>query len=165
MNRYYQSLGWPELAEININQKPWSDGPYGREREFVGTLYNNRNMLTTAATARLLHSMVGGVAVSGDRSQSMLNLMNRDLKLAQVLPNPGEENQVAGFLAAGLPLNSQVYAKAGWTSQVRHDACYALMPDRSASVLVVFTEGHAQERQLLPFIGQQWALALSKLQG
>ncbi len=165
VNRYYQSLGWPELAEINVNQKPWCDGPYGREREFVGTLYNNRNMLTTAATGRLLHSLVGGVAVSGDRSQSMLDLMQRDLKLAQVKPASGEENQVQGFLAAGLPLNSQVYSKAGWTSQVRHDACYAVMPDRPASLLVVFTEGHAQERQLLPFIGQQWALALSKLSG
>lgn len=165
VNRYYQSLGWPELAEINVNQKPWCDGPYGRERDFVGTLYNNRNMLTTAATARLLHSLVGGVAVSGDRSQSMLDLMQRDLKLAQVQPGAGEENQVESFLAAGLPLNSQAYSKAGWTSQVRHDACYAIMPDRPASLLVVFTEGHAQERQLLPFIGQQWALALSKLSG
>jgi beta-lactamase class A len=163
VNRYYQSLGWPELAEINVNQKPWGDGPYGREREFVGTLYNNRNMLTTVATARLLHSLVGGVAVSGARSQSMLDLMRRDLTLAQ--PAPGEENQVTGFLAAGLPVNSQVYSKAGWTAQVRHDACYALMPDRPASLLVVFTEGHAQERELLPFIGQQWALALSKLVG
>jgi Beta-lactamase enzyme family len=163
VNRYYQSLGWPELAEININQKPWCDGPYGREREFLGTLYNNRNMLTTAATARLLHSLVGGVAVSDSRSQSMLDLMQRDLKLAQVQPAPGEENQVESFLSAGLPLNSQAYSKAGWTSQVRHDACYAMMPNRPASVLIVFTEGHAQERQILPFIGQQWALALSKL--
>ncbi len=31
---------------------------------FVGELLENRNMLTTNAIARLLHSIVGGVAVS-----------------------------------------------------------------------------------------------------
>ena len=36
INRYYQSLGWAELEPLNINQKTWSDGPYGRERAFVG---------------------------------------------------------------------------------------------------------------------------------
>ncbi len=163
VNRYYQSLGWPELAEININQKPWGDGPYGREREFVGTLYNNRNMLTTASTARLLHSLVGGVAVSTARSQTMLELLQRDLALAQIPPEPGAENQMTGFLAAGLPSGSRVFSKAGWTAQMRHDACYAEMPDRRPSLLVVFTEGHADNRQLLPFIGEQWATALGQL--
>jgi hypothetical protein len=31
----------------------------------LGELMDNRNALTTEATARLLHSIVGGVAVSG----------------------------------------------------------------------------------------------------
>jgi beta-lactamase class A len=161
VNRYYQSLGWPELAEINVNQKPWGDRPYGREREFVGMLYNNRNMLTVASTARLLHSLVGGVAVSGARSQAMLDLLQRDLNLAPL--SVGEEDQVQGFLAEGLPADSICYSKAGWTAQVRHDACYAQMPDRPSSLLVVFTEGHGQNRDLLPFIGSQWAIALSQL--
>ncbi len=38
--------------------------PYGRERAFYGEMLDNRNMLTTNAIARLLHSIVGGVAVS-----------------------------------------------------------------------------------------------------
>jgi hypothetical protein len=163
VNRYYQSLGWPELTEINVNQKPWGDGPYGREREFVGTMYNNRNMLTAAGTARLLHSLVGGVAVSGERSQTMLYLLRRDLDLAPVQPAPGEENQVNGFLGESLPHGSVLYSKAGWTAQVRHDVCYAEMPDRPPSLLVVFTEGQAQNRELLPFIGHQWAEALGQL--
>jgi beta-lactamase class A len=163
VNRYYQSLGWPELADININQKTWGDGPYGREREFVGTMYDNRNMLTTRATARLLHSLVGGVAVSTARSQAMIDLLQRDLSLTETTLAPGEENQLTGFLAAGLPTGSRVISKAGWTSTVRHDACYAEMPDRAPSLLIVFTEGHADERQILPFIGQQWAAALSQV--
>jgi len=48
---------------------------YGRERMFFGELMENRNMLTTNATARLLHA-VGGVAVSRARSQAMMALIN-----------------------------------------------------------------------------------------
>ena len=50
VNRYYAALGY---ARVNLNQKPWCEGPYGRERVFVGAQYENRNLLTTRATARL----------------------------------------------------------------------------------------------------------------
>ena len=66
VNRYFQSLDWEELENINVNQKTWSDGPYGRERVFVGEMMENRNMLTSDAVARLLHSIAGGVAVSSE---------------------------------------------------------------------------------------------------
>jgi Beta-lactamase enzyme family len=152
VNRYFQSLGWPELDKINVNQKPWGDGPYGRERAFVGAMYDNRNMLTTTATARLLHSLVAGIAVSGSRSQLMMDLLQRDLALGSVVPSAGAENQVNGFLGQGLPVDSRLWSKAGWTSTVRHDAAYLEMPGRLPMLLVVFTEGSADERQLLPSI-------------
>ncbi len=75
VNRYFQQLGWPELRAINLNQKTWCDGPYGRELFFLGEALENRNLLSTEATARLLHSIVGGVSVSGGRSQKMMALM------------------------------------------------------------------------------------------
>jgi beta-lactamase class A len=152
VNRYFQSLGWPELDKINVNQKTWGDGPYGRERAFVGELYDNRNMLTTAATARLLHSVVAGIAVSNSRSQLMLDLLQRDLAAGAVVPPPEEENQVNGFLGESLPAGSQLWSKAGWTSQVRHDVAYVEIPDRLPMLLAVFTEGSAFDRQLLPAI-------------
>jgi beta-lactamase class A len=116
-------------------------------------------MLTTDAVARLMHSIVGGAAVSGDRSSQMMQLLQRDLSLAGVTPDSGEENQVNGFLGAGLPPTSQIWSKAGWTSQVRHDAAYIELPDRSPYLLIVFTEGTAnsQNRQLLPFISDRIA--------
>jgi Beta-lactamase enzyme family len=163
VNRYFKSLGWPELDQINVNQKTWGNGPYGRERAFVGELYDNRNMLTTEATARLLHSIVAGIAVSGDRSQAMLNLLQRDIAAGQIVPPPDEENQVNGFLGEGLPLGSKLWSKAGWTSKVRHDAAYFEMSDRSSMLLVVFTEGSAQNRQLLPAIAQQIVSATANL--
>jgi beta-lactamase class A len=164
INRYYQSLGWPEMANINVNQKTWSDGPYGREMEFIGKLRENRNMLSTNATARLLHSIVGGIAVSSDRSLSMMNLLKRSVNLAQQQPDT-EENQVSGFLGEGLPKSAQIWSKTGWTSQVRHDAAYIEISDRFPYLLVVFTEGKSspEHKQILPFISRQIAEAIDSL--
>lgn len=160
VNRYYQSLGWAEMESINVNQKTWGDGPYGRERMFVGELMDNRNMLTTNATAQLLHSIIGGVAVSAARSQAMMALLKRSLNLEEL----NDENQVTGFLGAGLPPNAQLWSKAGWTSQVRHDAAYIEIPGKQPYLLVVFIEGtYSQNRAILPFISQQIAASVDNL--
>lgn len=154
INRYFQSLQWPELESINVNQKTWCDGPYGRERIFLGEAYENRNMLTTEATARLLHSIVGGVAVTGARSQVMMDLMKRNLDPQGLIADP--ENQVTGFLGAGLPQTAILWSKAGLTSKVRHDAIYVELPDKSPFLLVVFTEGEgvSKSEAVLPFVAQ-----------
>ncbi|MEI6371374.1 MAG: serine hydrolase [Aphanizomenon sp.] len=164
INRYYQSLGWEEMQAINLCQKTWGDGPYGRERAFYGEMFENRNMLTTDATARLLHSIIGGVAVSSGRSQSMMNLLKRSLQLEELSQN-SDENQVTGFLGGGLPKNSQIWSKAGWTSTVRHDAAYIELPDQRPYLLVVFTEGKEQatSREILPFVSGKIAEAVSNL--
>ncbi|MGB7440495.1 MAG: serine hydrolase [Coleofasciculaceae cyanobacterium] len=163
VNRYFQSLGWPELESINVNQKTWGDGAYGRERLFLGELMENRNMLTTDATARLLHSIVGGIAVSSVRSQKMMSLLQRSLN-PDDLPK-GEENQVTGFLGASLSPGTKLWSKAGWTSQVRHDAAYIELPSQPPYLLVVFTEGKAnsQNQAILPFISEQIVTTLTKL--
>ncbi|MDX2213437.1 MAG: serine hydrolase [Oculatellaceae cyanobacterium bins.114] len=163
INRYYQSLAWSELESINVNQKTWCDGAYGRERAFLGELMENRNSLTTNATARLLHSIVGGVAVSPERSQAMMTLLKRSLDPVDLAADP--ENQITGFLGAGLPLAARVWSKAGLMSRVRHDAAYIELPDQRPYLLVVFTEGkeHSQSESILPFISEQVATAVSQL--
>ncbi|MEO0866876.1 MAG: serine hydrolase [Cyanobacteria bacterium J06642_11] len=155
VNRYLQSLHWPELATINANQKTWCDGPYGRERAFLGDAYENRNMLTTEASARLLHSIVGGVAVNAQRSKTMMDLMKRDLDPKVLTADP--ENQVTGFLGAGVPVGTQVWSKAGLTSKVRHDAAYIEADGAHPYLLVVFTEGveHSNNEEILPFVSAQ----------
>ncbi|HBE16508.1 MAG TPA: serine hydrolase, partial [Cyanobacteria bacterium UBA11367] len=144
-------------------QKTWCDGAYGRERAFLGELMENRNMLTTNATARLLHSIVGGVAVSSARSQLMMNLMKRNLKPIDLTSE--DENQITGFLGAGVPSDTQIWSKAGWTSQVRHDAAYIELPDRRPYLLVVFTEGkaHSKNKTILPFVSQQFVRTMMTL--
>lgn len=162
INRYFQSLGWNELATINVNQKTWGDGPYGRERVFLGDLMQNRNMLTTNATAQLLHSIVGGVAVSAARSGAMMALIKRSLNPAELAADT--ENQVTGFLGASLSQDARLWSKAGWTSQVRHDAAYIELPGKLPFLLVVFTEGrtNSQNQAILPFISQQIAESLAR---
>lgn len=164
VNRYFHSLGWVEMETINVNQKTWCDGPYGRERAFLGELMENRNMLTTNATARLLHSIVGGVAVASGRSRFMMELMKRSLNSADWNPD-AEENQVVGFLGGGLPQNAQIWSKPGWTTQVRHDCAYIELPNRQPYLLVVFTEGKAASRNqaILPFVSQQVVEAIDSL--
>ncbi len=164
VNRYYQSLGWAELETINVCQKTWCDGPYGRERAFYGQMLENRNMVTSHATARLLHSIIGGVAVSSTRSQAMMGLLKRNIN-PEFLPQEVEEDQVTGFLGGGLPQTAKLWSKAGWTSQVRHDAAYIEIPDLRPYLLVVFTEGKAQakSRDILPFVSQQVVEAVRKL--
>lgn len=160
INRYFQGLGWLENQSINVNQKTWCDGPYGREDAFVGAARENRNKLTTEATARLLHSIVGGVAVSAERSQSMLELLYRSLDPEVLAADP--ENQVTGFIGHSLPLEAQVWSKAGWTSTVRHDAAYVELPHQHPYLLVVFTEGKqaSTSEAVIPFISAQVAAAV-----
>jgi hypothetical protein len=155
VNRYLQSLNWEELATINANHKTWCDGAYGREQAFLGEARENRNMLTTEATARLLHSIIGGVAVSAERSQAMMALMKRSLHPADLAADP--ENQVIGFLGAALPQSATLWSKAGLTSTVRHDAAYVELSDALPYQLIVFTEGkeHSTSEAILPFISQR----------
>jgi hypothetical protein len=66
------------------------------------------------------------------------------------------ENQVTGFLGAGLPLNASLWSKAGLTSKVRHDAIYVELTGFPPFLLVVFTEGeiNSTHADILPFITQ-----------
>lgn len=163
VNRYFQSLNWSEFATINVNQKTWCDGPYGRERAFYGEDFDNRNMLTTNAAAKLLHSIVGGVAVTSERSRSMMNLLKRSLNPSDLEADP--ENQIDGFLGGGLPQAARIWSKAGLMSRVRHDAAYIELPDLQPYLLVVFTEGksHSVNEQILPFVTQQIGEAMKDI--
>jgi hypothetical protein len=152
INRYFQSLRWEELATINCCQKTWGDGPYGRERAFYGENMENRNMLTTDATTRLLHSILGGIAITPARSQAMMDVLARSINPTDLLADP--ENQVTGFLGAGLPQNAKLWSKAGYTSWTRHDSAYVEIPNLKPYLLTVFTEGreHNKNEEILPFI-------------
>ncbi|MFZ0409754.1 MAG: serine hydrolase [Cyanobium sp.] len=152
VNGWLASLGWPELEGCNACQKTWGDGPYGRELDFYGDQQQNRNRLSTDATARLLQSVIAAAIVSPPASARMQALLSRSLDPAQRAADP--ENQVDGFIGAGLPSGSRLWSKAGWMSQARHDAAYVEVEGADPLLLVVFSEGKqaAVDEELLPAI-------------
>lgn len=154
VNRYLQSFGWEEFQTINVCQKTWGDGPYGRERVFLAADYSNRNYLTTDAVARLLHAIAGGVAVSAARSQMLMNLLARSLDPATVASLDSDYNQVTGFLGEGLPPTTRLWSKAGWMSRVRWDCAYVEPVDGRPFGLVVAIDAPLgdRDRSILPQI-------------
>ncbi len=155
VNDWLASLEWPELEGCNACQKTWGDGPYGREREFYGPTLSNRNRLSTEATARLLHAVITDAVVSPPACERMRSLLARSLDPVGRAADP--ENQVDGFLGAGLPLEARLWSKAGWMSQARHDAAYVDVDGVSPFLLVAFSEGQAcaRDAELLPAIAQR----------
>ncbi|HVF55233.1 MAG TPA: serine hydrolase [Pyrinomonadaceae bacterium] len=147
VNRYFASLGY---VGINVNQKPWCEGPYGRERAFLGKKLENRNKLTTDATARLLADIVLGRAVSTARSARMFELMKRDFSGKSEDP----DDQAHGFTGIALEAGARLWSKAGWTSTTRHDAAYVELPTGQRFILVTFTTDQAKERDIIPTIAR-----------
>jgi hypothetical protein len=160
VNRYFGAWRWPELAAINVLQKTWDEGPYGRERQARTRIRNGRNMLTTDATARLLWAIDRGDVVSRAASRAMLSLLERNPR--QGVPNG--DNQISGFLGEGLPPGSRLWSKAGWTSDTRHDAALIELPNGRRFILVAFTEGSEQStnKKLLPRLAHRLAGDLSR---
>ena len=147
VNRYYASLGY---TNINANKKPWCEGPYGRETQAIKAFKPTRNMLTTDATARLMTEIVTGRAVSAKRGDEMMELLKRD----PFRPATEPDDQAHGFSGGALPAGAKLWSKAGWTSQVRHDAAYIELTNGAKFVLVIFTTDHANEREIIPALGR-----------
>ncbi len=149
VNRYFASLGF---QNINVNQKTFCEDAYGREQQFRNYKGENRNMLTTNATARLLAEIALGKSVSPERSHQMMDLLKRDFSGT----SKDADDQAHGFTAIALnELNlkdAKLWSKAGWTSKTRHDAAYIETSDNLKFVLVVFTENFANEREIIPGI-------------
>jgi hypothetical protein len=134
---------------INVNQKTFCEDAYGIEQQSRAYKGQNRNMLTTNATARLLAEIVLGRMNTPERTKSMMDLMSRDWSK----PSDDADNQAVGFSGKALIdiklRGAKLWSKAGWTSRARHDAAYIETPDGLKFVLVVFTENHANEREII----------------
>jgi Beta-lactamase enzyme family len=149
VNRYYSSLGY---TNINVNQKTFCEDAYGRERVSRGPNGENRNKLTTDATARLLAEIATGRAVNAAHSAQMMELLKRDFS------GTSKDNDDQGHGFTGIALQGmtgvRLWSKAGWTSTTRHDAAYLELPNGAKFVLVTFTTDHAGEREIIPTIAR-----------
>jgi beta-lactamase class A len=149
VNRFYSSLGF---TNINVNQKTFCEDAYGRERVSRGPNGENRNKLTTDATARLLSEIVTARAINPARSAQMMELLKRDYA------GTSKDNDDQGHGFTGIALQGmsgvKLWSKAGWTSTTRHDAAYVELPNGAKFVLVTFTTDHANEREIIPTVAR-----------
>ncbi|HMO66809.1 MAG TPA: serine hydrolase, partial [Verrucomicrobiota bacterium] len=110
----------------------------------------------TDATARLMVEIFTDRCVTPARSAQMRELLVRDV----FAPVEDAEDQTHGFTGLALlePVRQEgakLWSKAGWTSQTRHDAAYVEFPDGRRGVVVIFTEKHAPERNILPTVARE----------
>lgn len=147
VNRFYSAMGF---TNINVNQKTFCEDAYGIEQQSRNYQGQNRNMLTTDATARLLAEIVTGRMNTPERTKAMMDLMRRD----PFAKTDDPDSQNTGFSGKALldskMTDARIWAKAGWTSTARHDAAYIETADGLKFVLVIFTERHANDRDFIP---------------
>src|SRR5437016_10225118 len=155
MNRYFASLGY---TNINVNKKPWCEGPYGRETQVSKAFKPGRNLLTTDATARLLTEIVTGKAVTAKRCAEMMELLKRD----PFGKSDDPDDQAHGFTGPALPPGAKLWSKAGWTSETRHDSAYIELPNGAKFVLVTLTDDHVNEREIIPSLARVVAEGMSE---
>jgi beta-lactamase class A len=149
VNRYYSSLGF---TNINVNQKTFCEDAYGRERVSRGPNGENRNKLTTDATARLLAEIATGRAVDSASSAQMMELLKRNFS-GTTNDSDDQGRGFSGIALQAIP-EARLWSKAGWTSATRHDAAYIELPGGAKFVLVTFTTDHATEREIIPTVAR-----------
>ncbi|MBK9216789.1 MAG: serine hydrolase [Chloracidobacterium sp.] len=149
VNRWLTSMGY---TNINVNQKTFCEDAYGIEQQSRAYKGQNRNMLTTNATARMLAEIVTGRIAKPERTARMMGLLRRD-PFAKATDPDSQANGFSGIALIERKMTSaKLWSKAGWTSKARHDAAYIETPDGSRMVVAVYTEDHANERDIIPTI-------------
>lgn len=149
VNRFYASMGY---ANINVNQKTFCEDAYGIEQQSRKYKGENRNMLTTDATARLLAEIVLGRMNSPERTKVMMDLMKRD-PFGPAKDPDDQNNGFTGKLFIERNIRDiKLWSKAGWTSKSRHDAAYVETADGLKFVLVIFTENHSNDQGIIPAV-------------
>ena len=149
VNRYFSELGY---TNINVNQKTFCEDAYGRERVSRGPNGENRNKLTTDATARLLMEIVTGKVANPQRTAMMMELLKRDYTGASN-DNDDQGRGFTGMAVKGVE-GARLWSKAGWTSTTRHDVAYIELPDGQKFVLATFTTEHANHREIIPAVAR-----------
>lgn len=149
VNRWFSSMGY---TNINVNQKTFCEDAYGIEQQSRNYKGQNRNMITTNATARLMAEIVTGNISTPERRSRMMNLLKRD-PFGKAEGADDQNNGFTGKLFIDKNIrDAKLWSKAGWTSKSRHDVAYIETADGLKFVIAVYTENHANERNIIPTI-------------
>lgn len=95
--------------------------------------------------------IVLGKTNTTDRTSRMMKLLSRD-----AFRTDGADEQATDFTGIALRergmKDAKLYSKAGWTSKSRHDVAYVETADGRRLVISIFTEGMANEKNIIPSI-------------
>jgi beta-lactamase class A len=150
VNRFFASMGY---QNINVDQKTYCEDAYGIEQQSRSYRGENRNALTTDATARLLAEIVTGRLNTMMRTRQMMDLLLRDPFSEKKGTDEDQAHDFTGRLFIDRKMtDAKLWSKAGWTSTSRHDAAYIETADGLKFVLVIFTENHSDLKEPIPTI-------------
>jgi len=147
-NRWFASLGY---TGVNVCQKTWNEGPYGRERQGYGPKYELRNAMSPLAGMRLLSEIMLDRIVSPSACAHMRGLLYRT--------RPDDE-QVVGFSGSQIGRDCEIWSKAGWTSTVRCDLAWIKAPGGREVILSIFGENSAKDDAFLPRVAHELLVGL-----
>jgi hypothetical protein len=147
VNRWLKSVG---IEGINVNQKTWNEGPYGRERQGYGPNWENRNSLTPESGVRMMSLIALQKLAGKEWTDWMKGLLNRKIPA----DSTEADYQSKAFVGASLPSGSQLWSKAGYTSTARLDIAWFKLPSGEEWIYSIFTKGLGQEEKLIPFVAK-----------
>lgn len=143
-NRYLTDLGF---ANLNVCQKTWNEGPYGRELQGYGRDREFRNSLAASHAVKLM-ALIGKKALPG--SYSMLELLSRPI------PSDGGlvDFQSQAFIGSALPAGFRLWSKAGYVTDERHDVALIEFPTGLKITMAIFTHGKAVSPAIVPRVAK-----------
>ena len=147
VNEWYASKGY---SGMNVCQKTWNEGPYGREKQGYGV----KNELRNSLTPNVCNALMTDVLLDNFCNPSVSGFMKK--VLGRNIPADGPaDSQSKNFVGKILPSGSKLYSKAGWVDSERHDVAAIILPNGHKYVFAIFTKMHGTEGALIPFIASR----------
>lgn len=161
LNQFFTLAGYQNL---NVTQKTYPipdikiEEPTGFDRQMrhdpTAPDQPIRNQMSAWHAARMMYEIATQQAIAPEASQKMLQLLRRDLTTNWQTPT-NYFNPVQDFFGAGLPPETILYSKAGWTTQGRHEVAYIASPDgKQQYILSIFADhkDYAENRTFFPTV-------------
>jgi len=148
VNRWYRARGY---LGINVNQKTWNEGPYGRERQGYGPNFEFRNSLHPEACARLMAELSLGKLLDARHTEMAFGYLKRD----NPAENPQADFQARAFIGKALKPGFKLWSKAGYVTNERHDVALIESPAGERLALAIFTKKPSQMPDMVPTIAAE----------
>jgi hypothetical protein len=148
VNLFFEEAGYQSL---NVSQKNFPipylglQEPKGRDLQMRGQgKAPLRNFMTTHDAARLMYEIATEQSVSPEASLQIKSLLTQNLDPSSWSQEP--YNSIEGFLGEGLPTDTNLVTKVGWTSSSRQEVAFV-------------TSADGQTRYILSMVGDDPAYA------